>query len=383
MSGSFDYTNGIAVANPSIAPTWTATYSAWVKPNVAVTSDAIIMGAGEAAAEVNMHRLEALANGTVAATVRSGLGINRVASTSTLSTSAWTLVTGKFSSDTPRHAEVFVNGGSENYTENSARFITGNEVFAIGALFQGGRNFPGLITNVAIWGSNVNLSDTEIAALQAGADPLTLSAIPLVAYFDGTTFDVTGTTMLQDMSGNANHLTISGAVASADEPTFGPDYTQRKGSTFDVPHGLGTITTATLNAAAITINTTGAGTVNLTDTSGITTSGVYNLVLGDGAATETYTVQVNVFGVVPSNNPAQKDGAALASLTGIQIRITAGANLNGTQVYYSGTETTNASGNFSTLDVSTSAAVAADPVRMQVLTAAGDSITSAETVGLI
>jgi hypothetical protein len=163
----------------------------------------------------------------------------------------------------------------------------------------------------------------------------------------------------------------------------GPDYTQRKGSTFTATHTLGTITTATLNAAAITINTTGAGTVNLTDTSGITTSGEYNLILGDGAATETYTVQLNVYGVVPSNNPAQKDGSALASLTGVQIRITAGANLNGTQVYYSPTETTDASGNFSTLDVSTSAAVAADPVLMQVLTAAGDSITSAETVELI
>jgi hypothetical protein len=163
----------------------------------------------------------------------------------------------------------------------------------------------------------------------------------------------------------------------------GPDYTQRKGSTFTATHTLGTITTATLNGAAITINSTGAGTVNLTDTSGVTTSGEYNLVLGDGAATQTQTVQVNVFGVVPSNNPAQKDGSALASLTGVQIRITAGANLNGTQVYYSPTETTDASGNFSTLDVSPSAAVAADPVRMQVLTAAGDSITSAETVGLI
>jgi hypothetical protein len=163
----------------------------------------------------------------------------------------------------------------------------------------------------------------------------------------------------------------------------GPDYTQRKGSTFTATHTLGTITTATLNTAAITINTTGAGTVNLTDTSGVTTSGVYNLVLGDGAATQTQTVQVNVFGVVPSNNPAQKDGSALASLTGIQIRITAGANLNGTQVYYSGTQTTDASGNFFALDVSSSAAVAAAPVLMQVLTAAGDSITSAETVGLI
>jgi hypothetical protein len=184
------------------------------------------------------------------------------------------------------------------------------------------------------------------------------------------------------VGGNQTGDLLYDAVVFASAPT-GPDYTQRKGSTFDATHTLGTITTATLNAVAITINSTGAGTVNLTDTSGVTTSGVYNLVLGDGAATQTQTVQVNVFGVVPSNNPAQKDGSALASLTGVQIRITAGANLNGTQVYYSGTETTDATGNFSTFDVSTSAAAAADPVLMHVLTAAGNSITSAETVELI
>jgi hypothetical protein len=177
------------------------------------------------------------------------------------------------------------------------------------------------------------------------------------------------------------------SAAAFNTISAGPDYTQRKGSTFDATHTLGTITTATLNAVNVFdhVSSQAAGTISFTGaiTDERTTSGVVDLVLGDGAATQTQTVQVNVFGVVPSNNPAQKDGAALASLTGVQIRITAGANLNGTQVYYSGTETTNASGNFSTLDVSTSAAAAADSVRMQVLTAAGDSITSAETVELI
>jgi hypothetical protein len=200
-------------------------------------------------------------------------------------------------------------------------------------------------------------------------------------FLTGKTASAADTLQIASFNETAAFAYVGVALSAAG--ASGPDYTQRKGSSFDATHTLGTITTATLNGTAITINSTGAGTVNLTDTSGITTSGEYNLVLGDGAATQTQTVQVNVFGVVPSNNPAQKDGSALASLTGIQIRITAGANLNGTQVYYSGTETTDASGNFSVLDVSTSAAVAADPVRMQVLTAAGDSITSAETVGLI
>jgi hypothetical protein len=225
-----------------------------------------------------------------------------------------------------------------------------------------GRNLSLVVNNLRVDGSASSASIVKRGVVTTGGRADTLS-------------DPFGSALTSDRAALAWAETLAA--------TSGPDYTQRKGSTFDATHTLGTITTATLNAAAITINTTGASTVNLTDTSGVTTSGVYNLVLGDGAATQTQTVQVNVFGVVPSNNPAQKDGLALASLTGVQIRITAGANLNGTQVYYSPTETTDASGNFSTLDVSPSAAVAADPVRMQVLTAAGDSITSAETVGLI
>jgi hypothetical protein len=233
--------------------------------------------------------------------------------------------------------------------------------------------------SVIFGGFKANTNSTNLTPTQAG----------WVEVLDSLTVEVwrkfVTTSSSVDISGTIDQVAGPYAVGweAFTQESSGPDYTQRKGSTFDATHTLGTITTATLNAAAITINSTGAGTVNLTDTSGVTTSGEYNLVLGDGAATQTQTVQVNVFGVVPSNNPAQKDGSALASLTGVQIRITAGANLNGTQVYYSGTETTDASGNFSTLDVSTSAAVAADPVRMQVLTAAGDSITSAETVGLI
>jgi hypothetical protein len=191
----------------------------------------------------------------------------------------------------------------------------------------------------------------------------------------------TSETFVHTLSGNATRQ--SGVLVSFTEIAGGLNYTQRKGSTFDATHTLGTITTATLNAAAITINTTGAGTVNLTDTSGITTSGEYNLVLGDGAAIETYTVQLNVYGVVPSNNPAKKDGVALASLTNVQVRITSGTGLNGVQRFYSPTETTDASGNFSTLDLSSSVAADADPVLMHVLTAAGDSIISSETVGLI
>jgi hypothetical protein len=253
-----------------------------------------------------------------------------------------------------------------------------------GALTAGGWSSP-LAVNFANTNAGDFLAYGYVSQLSAGAATAlsgqtiwsTSNIHPLATKISVAANESLSTGNL-NASGHAAYLGVSFAAA----PT-GPDYTQRKGSTFTATHTLGTITTATLNGVAITINSTGAGTVNLTDTSGITTSGVYNLVLGDGAATQTQTVQVNVFGVVPSNNPAQKDGAALASLTNVQVRITSGTGLNGVQRFYSPTETTDASGNFSTLDLSNSVAADADPVLMHVLTAAGDSIISSETVGLL
>jgi hypothetical protein len=168
-------------------------------------------------------------------------------------------------------------------------------------------------------------------------------------------------------------------VYSADNPTIaatGPDYTQRKGSTFTATHTLGTVTTATLNAVAITINSTGAGTVNLTDTSGITTSGVYNLVLGDGAATQTYTVQLNVIGLPVYT--LNKDGAALGALTGIKAIVTATAELNGTELYSANNLTATAGVMDSGIYPNTGAV--ADVVTVSILTSSGDGITFSDAL---
>ncbi len=161
----------------------------------------------------------------------------------------------------------------------------------------------------------------------------------------------------------------------------------RKSSTFDIETTLGTITTATLNSVNVFDHVTGqvGTTVSFAGaaTDEITTSGEYDLLLGDGATTETITVQVNVYGVAPSNNPLQKDGSALASLTGVQVRVTDGANINGTELYYSGSGTTDASGNLGNIDLSSTAAEVDDSVLLHMRTSAGESIIASETVELI
>jgi len=131
---------------------------------------------------------------------------------------------------------------------------------------------------------------------------------------------------LQPASGS----TIEGiaSVASTGMPTAtGADYTQRKGSTLTATHTLGTITTATLNAVNVFdhVSSQAAGTVSFTGavTDEIATSGEYNLVLGDGTGTETYTVQVNVVGLASYN--INKDGADQASLADVEFIVMTGA----------------------------------------------------------
>jgi hypothetical protein len=185
---------------------------------------------------------------------------------------------------------------------------------------------------------------------------------------------------ITDSGSSATAITVpAGWTYSADNPTVasvGSDYTQRKGSTFTATHTLGTITTATLYGAAITINSTGAGTVNLTDTSGITTSGVYNLVLGDGAATQTYTVQLNVIGLPVYT--LNKDGAALGALTGIKAIVTATAELNGTELYSANNLTATAGVMDSGIYPNTGAV--ADVVTVSIMTSAGEGITFSDAL---
>lgn len=162
----------------------------------------------------------------------------------------------------------------------------------------------------------------------------------------------------------------------------------RKGSQFTVEETLaGNVVSATLNGNAITVDSHVGTTVTLTDTgSGVTASGAYDLVLTDDSATpqnETISVQVNVYGIVPSNNPLRVQGAAQSNLTSVQIRVTDGASIDATQLYYTGAGTTDANGNLSNIDLNSTSVVADDLVLMHVKTAGGESIIATETVGTI
>ena len=122
----------------------------------------------------------------------------------------------------------------------------------------------------------------------------------------------------------------------------GPDYTARKGSTETITHTLTAdgITTATLDGETVTIGTQSGQDADIDlDETAITTSGEYDLVLGDGADTETFTVQYNVIGL--ATNTLQKEGDALADLSDVRITV---LNAAGTRLDRQTGLTTNGSG---------------------------------------
>ena len=122
----------------------------------------------------------------------------------------------------------------------------------------------------------------------------------------------------------------------------GSDYTARKGSTATITHTLTAdgITTATLDGETVTIGTQSGQDADIDlDETAITTSGEYDLVLGDGTDTETFTVQYNVIGL--ATNTLQKEGDALADLSDVRITV---LNAAGTRLDRQTGLTTNGSG---------------------------------------
>ena len=137
-----------------------------------------------------------------------------------------------------------------------------------------------------------------------------------------------------------NSIELTGEVADA-------DYTIRKGSTaVPITHTLTAagITGATLNGAAVTLGAQSGQTVDISFTDTITTSGEYPLVLTDSAAaTQTLTVQYNVYGLLSST--LKKDGVALGGLTGMDLIVMTGGGLPRTFLEQLNGITTDASGN--------------------------------------
>ena len=133
----------------------------------------------------------------------------------------------------------------------------------------------------------------------------------------------TGTTWVDQIGTNNAAQVGTWPADNSEWVLIGPavDYTARKASTATITHTLTAagLTSATLDGQAVTIASQSGQTADITFTDTITTSGVYDLVLGDGVGNQTLKVQYNVIGL--TTNTIQKEGASIGARTDLEIDI--------------------------------------------------------------
>jgi len=164
------------------------------------------------------------------------------------------------------------------------------------------------------------------------------------------------------------------------ESVSGSDYTARKGSTATITHTLTAagLTSATLNGQPVTIASQSGQTASISFTDTITTSDVYDLVLGDDVGTQTFTVQYNVIGL--TTNTIQKEGTSIGARSDLEMDVldATGATVLGTLTGL----TTDASG--ITGQTIVPAGSVGDPVRVSGYSeAAGIGFAYKTTLGLL
>lgn len=264
------------------------------------------------------------------------------------------------------------------YQDDAAPVTVSTDAFPTGTPFDGKvwiglgptESLTGKLAVVRIW--ERALSAGEAAAYNAA---VSIDAVNAISGGVGADLISGPVTTNAEMS-----VTLVGGtlpVFDADTPLTVTDPSViRSGSTFTVTHALGELTTATLGGNAVAITFSETGVAILTDTSGLTTSGTYDLVIGDGVSTETQGKDLVVVGL-----PAytlNKGGAALGDLAGVNCVVAATDTLGG-GVLYSASDLTATAG---TLDsnIYLDTGNVGDAVTVSVLTAANEGISFETTL---
>lgn len=139
----------------------------------------------------------------------------------TIQLNTWTSLAATFSDENiTGNLNLFVNGILDQ-SQTITVVPTGLNETLIGreAIFLNNenRNFDGKIGTVALW--NTPLTDAEIQNLHSGISPLNIKPDNLVAFWPGTTENISGNDYLVDVSGNNNDALLqNGAVATSDSP---------------------------------------------------------------------------------------------------------------------------------------------------------------------
>lgn len=216
----------------------------WFKTSDSTTGQTLVaLSNGTAAERFGMFAQGAVAGDPVRALTTHNPTNGIADSTTGYSTGSWQHACNVYASATDRRA--FVNGGSKG-TNATSLTPTGLNLTEIGRHVS---TLPmnGRIAEVAVW--NVALSDADVAALAAGADPATFTPAPVACWH-----------LLADANDSigTRHLTVSGATLDADHPFGGGALTHSVNDTATVTDTPGVLSHTKTLADSLAVTDGGA-----------------------------------------------------------------------------------------------------------------------------
>ena len=252
----------------------------------------------------------------VAAAISAGTGINRVYNLDAEFTNRWVPCVAVF--DVDRNASAYTTLADNSVVSTSA--FTGRTPTGVLDLELFGSVYDQSDYRV----SNLSVYKSDLSALQVEEFITTGEIADLTPYEKWDADTDWGGGAISSSGSNATAITPpNGWTYSSDNPEFSGavDYTARKGSTATITHTLTAagITSATLNGQAVTIASQSGQTASISFTDTITTSGVYDLVLGDGVGNQTLKVQYDVIGL--TTNTIQKEGASIGAQSDLEMDV--------------------------------------------------------------
>ncbi len=216
MSIVLDGTNDYAIVNSTPVTAFPATLVAWSKKSALSVS-------AQQIAEVNngttthYFRIQWAGGSDAAVATRNdatgGNSATTVATAADITT--WHHVAGIFTSSTA--TSVFLDGASKDASGATSRTPTGLANIRIGTNASSASDYSGRIGHVALW--NIALADADVVLLAAGANPLTIQAANLVAYWPMTDSTTPGVDVV---SGTYSLTLNNNAAYDADDPTVDP-----------------------------------------------------------------------------------------------------------------------------------------------------------------
>lgn len=200
------YASGLITATP-------LTMAAWFYPTAAANGAIMGLFTSGSAFNRNSFRLAIDTSPAVIALSADSTATANATSTASASLNAWNHGAAVFASATSRAA--YLNGGNKG-TETTSRIPSGIDRTSIGVGDGSSASTPfqatGMIAYPAIW--NIALSDADVAALAAGADPRLIHPEALVAFWPLVGVNSPENSLIS----NTSVQTIQGSLTQSAQP---------------------------------------------------------------------------------------------------------------------------------------------------------------------